>query len=123
MKGVDIIDYRLVLTSGKHTVLKAVFKDAKYEPLSSFLLAEVRNFGDEIENGIKDVMEGRREVYEFGGNIYSLVSNKDFSVIENEISDDEQSVKTGTAELYELIEKYRAGLSEVRKNKSLSLAL
>ena len=123
MKGVDIIDYRLVITSGKHTVLKAVFKDKKYEPLGSFLLAEVRNFGDEIERGIKDVIEGRREVYEFSGNIYSLSGNREFSVIENEISDDEQYVKVGTAELSELIADYRARLSEIRENKKLSSAL
>ena len=123
MKGADTIEYRFVLTSGRHAVLKAVFDDEVHAPVSSFLLAEVRNFGDEIERGIKDVIEGRREVYEFSGNIYSLVSDREFSVIENEISDDEQCVKVGTAELSELIADYRARLSEIRENKKLSSAL
>ena len=123
MKGADTIEYRFVLTSGRHAVLKAVFDDEVHAPVSSFLLAEVRNFGDEIQNGIRDVIEGRREAYYFSGNIYSLASDSKFSVIENEISEDEQHVKVGTEELYELIADYRTELSRIRENKKLSAAL
>lgn len=110
--------YTFIESDGNNHILKAVFEDESYDLLNGFLLAEVRNFGDEVEQGLSSLLEGSRECYCFNGNIYSLSSDSRTSTLTDEIAFADNSLTVSTRELYELVSAYRTKSSSLRQQAS-----
>ena len=100
--------YTFMESDCKNHVLKAVFEDEAYELLGGFLLAEVRSFGSDIEQGLSQLLEGSRESYSFNGNIYSLSADPSMALVTDEIAFADSSLSVSTRELLELVSSYRA---------------
>ncbi len=99
----------------KSPVLTAAFEDEAYSLLNAFLLAEIRNFGSIIEQGLSELAGGTRESFSFSGNIYSLAADPENAVITDVISPDDISLTVSTQELYGLITSYREETCRLRE--------
>jgi len=78
--------------------------------LSSMINTEMPNFGDDIMEAVETALKG--EETGFGGNLYSIICNKDFTVVENQMVEEEVS-RVPTIVLKELLDQW----NEKTKNK------
>lgn len=102
-----MLKYQLKVTGTKHRIVTAEFEDEKYAPLSSFILSEVRNFGQIITNKINSVINHKSEKEDFSGNIYSLVITPETTTLTDnfaEYNNTSTELTVCTEELLELIQ-------------------
>lgn len=105
-----MLNYSFEWTNGKKTVLRAVFEDESYSSLNTFLLGEVRSFGDEIENGLLAVISKESEVYSFSGNVLSLTADPELAKLDDDILE-KHLLELPTEDLFRLVRDYRCALT------------
>ena len=80
-----MIEYEIRMSEEEYPVPVAIFKDASYEMVGTFLLAEARSFGEEIMEALDAVCIGGRETDSFSGNVFSIEISSDVTMIEDDI--------------------------------------
>ena len=105
-----MLAYTFEWTDGEKPVLKAVFQDSSNSALNTFLLGEVRNFGDEIEQGLLSVINGEAGVCSFSGNVISLTADSELAVLDDDILE-KRLLELSTEDLFRLVRDYRCELN------------
>jgi len=96
--------YEIKILSSKRPLPTIIFPDKRYELVSSFFLAEGRNFGAEILAALRKVLQRESEREIFAGNVFSLEIALPLTKVFDDMEDRECEILT--EDLAELAEAY-----------------
>lgn len=112
--------YRIVETFNGRKDLFIDFEDPKYQVLSTFLECDVRDFGNSIKRDFDEVLSGRKDSVDTGGNVCYVKITRNITRVYNDLAEDgeefnsaECEIKTGI--LRELVEEFYEREENIRK--------
>lgn len=104
-------EYKVFSLSNGEKQISIVFKDNKYELLSTFLFIEINAFEEWIKNDFDKVLSGQSEYKEVNGNVCHVeINSKTTKIFDNLIEDDQEYYQSccevDTRELRQLIDEW-----------------
>ncbi len=110
-------EYKEFSLSNGEKQISIVFKDNKYELLSTFLFIEMNAFEEWIKNDFDKVLSGQSEYEEINGNVCCVEISPNTTKIYDNLAEDAMGnrCEVDTKELRQLIEEY---CDKVREFKS-----
>ena len=100
----------LELKSGRKRLVMDIEGDENIA-LSSMINTEMPNFSDDIMETVETALSGKEAG--FGGNLYNIICKNDFTVVENQVADEEVS-RVPTATLKTLLDEWNDNVTKAK---------
>jgi len=118
-------EYKEFSLSNGEKQISIVFKDNKYELLSTFLFIEMNAFEEWIKNDFDKVLSGQSEYEEINGNVCCVEISPNTTKIYDNLAEDAMGnrCEVDTKELRQLIEEYCDKVREFKPRFSEHLTI